>query len=42
MKNAEINADRFMGFADVYDNARPHPGNAGQAERQRTYLRAGR
>ena len=23
MKNAEINADRFMGFADVYDNARP-------------------
>ena len=23
MKNAEINADRFMGFADVYYNARP-------------------
>lgn len=23
MKNAEQNADRFIGFADVYDNARP-------------------
>lgn len=22
-KNLQLNADRFLGFADVYDNARP-------------------